>query len=116
MAKEDWEKYKKPVEEDNEKSVEIKPLSEDDIQVLKTYSSAPYSTSIKSIEKDLKDLEARIKEKMGVEESDTGLANPNLWDVAADRKRMHDEQPLQVARCTKIIKSDEAEEADEVDE
>ncbi|CAI8491156.1 unnamed protein product [Pichia kudriavzevii] len=53
---------------------------------------------------------------MGVEESDTGLANPNLWDVAADRKRMHDEQPLQVARCTKIIKSDEAEEADEVDE
>lgn len=116
MAKEDWEKYKKPVEEDNEKSVEIKPLSEDDIQVLKTYSSAPYSTSIKSIEKDLKDLEARIKEKMGVEESDTGLANPNLWDVAADRKRMHDEQPLQVARCTKIIKSDEAEEADEGDE
>lgn len=40
------------------------------------------------------------------QESDTGLAPPHLWDVAADRQRMAEEQPLQVARCTKII-SDE---------
>lgn len=117
--KEDWEKYKKPLDgdDDNEdKVVEIKPLTEDDIQVLKTYSAAPYSVSIKKIEKDLKELESKIKEKMGIEESDTGLANPNLWDVAADRKRMNEEHPLQVARCTKIIKSDDIEDTDEVDE
>ncbi|TID29553.1 hypothetical protein CANINC_001827 [Pichia inconspicua] len=114
--KENWEKFKKPIEDDDEKNVEIKPLSEDDIQVLKTYSAAPYGVAIKQIEKDLTDLETKIKEKMGIEESDTGLANPNLWDVAADRKRMNDEQPLQVARCTKIIKSADAEDADEADE
>lgn len=37
------------------------------------------------------------------QESDTGLAPPHLWDIAADRQRMQEEQPLQVARCTKII-------------
>ena len=114
---ENWDKYKKPIEEEkDEKETEIKPLSEDDIQVLKTYSAAPYSVSIKSIEKDLKELENKIKERMGIEESDTGLSSPNLWDVAADRKRMNDEQPLQVARCTKIIKSEDSEDTDEVDE
>jgi 26S proteasome regulatory subunit T1 len=40
---------------------------------------------------------------LGVKESDTGLAAPHLWDIAADRQRMSEEQPLQVARCTKII-------------
>lgn len=43
----------------------------------------------------------------GVKESDTGLASPNLWDLPADRQRMGEEHPLQVARCTKIIKMDE---------
>lgn len=43
---------------------------------------------------------------MGVKESDTGLAPPNLWDIPADRQRMGEEHPLQVARCTKIIKVD----------
>lgn len=42
----------------------------------------------------------------GVKESDTGLASPNLWDLPADRMRMNEEHPLQVARCTKIIPVD----------
>lgn len=41
-----------------------------------------------------------------MKESDTGLASPNLWDLAADRQRMGEEHPLQVARCTKIIPKD----------
>jgi len=40
---------------------------------------------------------------MGVKESETGLAPPNLWDLPADRRRTQEEQTLQVARCTKII-------------
>lgn len=42
----------------------------------------------------------------GVKESDTGLAAPNLWDIPADRQRISEEAPLQVARCTKIIPVD----------
>lgn len=41
------------------------------------------------------------------QESDTGLAPPHLWDIAADRQRMSEEHPLQVARCTKIIQDEE---------
>jgi 26S proteasome regulatory subunit T1 len=43
---------------------------------------------------------------IGVKESDTGLAAPNHWDLAADRQRMGEEHALQVARCTKIIPMD----------
>ena len=43
----------------------------------------------------------------GVKELATGLAPPNLWDLAADKQRMGEEHPLQVARCTKILKLDE---------
>ena len=39
----------------------------------------------------------------GIKESDTGLGPPSLWDLAADKQMMQEEQPLQVARCTKII-------------
>ncbi len=111
-AKEDWEKFKNPDKsaDDEVQEKEVKPLSEGDIQVLKTYGAAPYRDSIKKVEKDLKIVEGRIKEKMGVEESDTGLAAPNLWDVAGDRRRMNEEQPLQVARCTKIIQSGDSAE------
>lgn len=48
---------------------------------------------------------------LGVKESDTGLSAPNLWDLAADRQRVGEEGPLQVARCTKIIPVDPAKKA-----
>lgn len=106
--KEDWEKYKAPIEDEtgqnNKKKDEMAPLTEGDIQVLKTYGAAPYASKLKAIEKDLKDIEARIKEKGGVKESDTGLAPSHLWDIMGDRQRLSEEHPLQVARCTKIIK------------
>lgn len=104
--KEDWDKYKKPVEDDENKPEEkINPLTEDDIQVLKTYGAAPYAAKLKETENDMKDIEKRIKEKGGVKESDTGLAPSHLWDIMGDRQRLGSEHPLQVARCTKIIKS-----------
>ena len=62
---------------------------------------------MKEIEKDIKKIEARINEKIGIKESDTGLAPPHLWDLAADKQTMSEEQPLQVARCTKIIQADD---------
>lgn len=91
-----------PPEEETDNVV---PLSEGDIQVLKTYGAAPYARQLKLIEADLKDIEDRIKENIGVTESDTGLSAPHLWDVMGDKQRMSQEQPLQVARCTKIIEA-----------
>ena len=44
---------------------------------------------------------------MGVRESDTGLAPPNLWDVAADAQRSS-EKTLQVARCQTIMRASES--------
>ncbi|SCU93985.1 LAFA_0F19240g1_1 [Lachancea sp. 'fantastica'] len=108
--KEDWEKYKTPAEDETTEEKPNVPLSEGDIQVLKTYGAAPYADKLKATEKDLKDIEARIKEKAGVKESDTGLAPSHLWDIMGDRQRLSEEHPLQVARCTKIIKPEASEE------
>jgi 26S proteasome regulatory subunit T1 len=77
-----------------------------DIQVLKTYGLAPYAAALKKLEQQIKEKQTSVNEKIGVKESDTGLAPPHLWDVAADRQRMSEEQPLQVARCTKIIQDE----------
>ncbi|KAK0483267.1 hypothetical protein IW261DRAFT_1360923 [Armillaria novae-zelandiae] len=117
--KADWEKYEKKVDEKEEKIV---ALDDSDIQILKTYGQGPYAHTLKKVESDIKDIQKRINEKLGqsfhldlpticnlstgVKESDTGLAAPNLWDLAADRLRMSEEHPLQVARCTKIIPVD----------
>jgi 26S proteasome regulatory subunit T1 len=43
--------------------------------------------ALKRIEAELKDIQKRIDEKMGVKESDTGLARPDMWDLMADKVR-----------------------------
>ena len=100
--KKDWEKYEKKGD-DADKKEAIVPLDEGDIQLLRTYGQGPYASALKRIDQEIKDTEKRVNEKMGVKESHTGLAPPDLWDIAADKQRMSEEQPLQVARCTKII-------------
>lgn len=105
--KEDWEKYKAPAANEDEEQAEIVPLSEGDIEVLKTYGAAPYQSQLKQIEKDIGDLQKQINEKVGIKESDTGLAPPHQWDLVADKQTISQEQPLQVARCTKIIQDPE---------
>ncbi|CDO92637.1 unnamed protein product [Kluyveromyces dobzhanskii CBS 2104] len=110
--KADWEKYKAPLEEEESKEEKkVVPLSEGDIEVLKTYGAAPYAKKLKSMENDLKEIEKKIKERAGVKESDTGLAPSHLWDIVGDRQRLSEEQPLQVARCTKIIKAEKPQRA-----
>ncbi|CAD6967225.1 unnamed protein product [Tilletia controversa] len=101
--KRDWEKYKGPDSDAKAKDEDnIQALDEDDIQLLRTYGQGPYAKQLKSIENEVKEVQKRVNEKIGVKESDTGLAPPNLWDIAADKQQ----QPLQVARCTKIIKAE----------
>jgi len=104
-----WEKYQKEFADDEVVEKKITPLSDEDIQVLKTYGAAPYAAALKKLEKQIKDRQTSVNDKIGVKESDTGLAPPHLWDVSADRQRMQEEQPLQVARCTKIIHDEKDE-------
>ncbi|KXN71323.1 26S protease regulatory subunit 7 [Conidiobolus coronatus NRRL 28638] len=111
MPKADWEKYEKRFDEDEEKEQNFVALDEGDIALLKTYGQGPYASDVKKIETDINELQKKINEKMGVKETDTGLAPPNLWDLAADRQRMQQEQPLQVARCTKIIETADSDSA-----
>jgi 26S proteasome regulatory subunit T1 len=63
----------------------------------------PYSTLIKKTEKDIKEMAKKVNDLCGIKESDTGLAVPSQWDLVSDKQMMQEEQPLQVARCTKII-------------
>lgn len=104
--KEDWEKYTKKIDEDDKDKEKIVALDDQDIQILKTYGQGPYSLALKKIDAELKEIQKRIDEKLGVKESDTGLAPNNLWDLQADKQRMG-EHTLNVARCSKIIKAGE---------
>lgn len=84
----------------------IKALDESDIQILKTYGAGPYAQSIKKTEDDIAAKVKKVNELAGIKESDTGLAMPSLWDLPADKQALQTEEPLQVARCTKIIDAD----------
>lgn len=81
-------------------------LDEGDIELLKTYGQGQYHKSIKQIEEDIQAAIKQVNELTGIKESDTGLAAPALWDLVADKQTLQNEQPLQVARCTKIINAD----------
>jgi len=81
----------------------IQNLDEGDIAILKTYGQGPYTALIKDTEADIAKLIKTINEISGVKESDTGLSQPSSWDLVADKQRLQEEGPLQVARCTKII-------------
>jgi len=103
------EKPKATEPEEGEKRKEPRPLDEADIDVLKKYGMGPYADPIKKAEEENKNLVDSIKKLSGIKESDTGLALPSQWNLVHD-KQLLSEQPLQVARCTKIInpKTDDA--------
>ena len=87
-----WEKYKKEFADDEEPEKKITPLTDEyarsygqcftarshfsrypssrltssrDIQVLKTYGAAPYAAALKRLEKQIKEKQASVNEKIG---------------------------------------------------
>mmetsp|Transcript_835 Transcript_835/g.1575 ORF Transcript_835/g.1575 Transcript_835/m.1575 type:complete len:428 (-) Transcript_835:510-1793(-) len=90
-------------EKDETGKNDARPLDEGDIALLKTYGLGPYANIVKKLEEEIKAQAARVDELCGIKESDTGLAPPAHWDLVADKQLMQEEQPLQVARCTKIL-------------
>lgn len=95
--------------EDEEEEAPAKVLDEGDIALLKSYGLGPYTASIKETEKEIKQHQDKLKELIGIKESDTGLSLPSQWDLNSDKQMSQEEQPLQVARCTKIIDADSDE-------
>jgi 26S proteasome regulatory subunit T1 len=96
-------KKKKHAEEMETDEADAPTLDEDDVDIMRTYGVGPYVNPIKKTEKDNTDYISKINKLIGVKESDTGLAPPSQWDLEGDKQMMKQEQPLQVARCTKII-------------
>jgi len=94
---------KKDRDEVLEDETPTKSLDEGDIAILKTYGVGPYTNKIKAAEEDIRKKAKNVNEICGIKESDTGLSLPSQWDLVADKQLMQEEQPLQVARCTKII-------------
>lgn len=82
---------------------EVGVLDERDIELLSRYGAGPYTGPIRKLEADILDEMKKVNELIGVKESETGLAPPSQWDLISDKQMMQEEQPLQVARCTKII-------------
>ena len=78
-------------------------LDEGDIALLKSYGIGPYTVAIKATEDDIKVHQDKVKELIGIKESDTGLAIPSMWDLAADKQSTQEESALIVSRCTKIV-------------
>lgn len=84
-----WEKYKKEFVDDEEPEKKITPLTDEcvtsacslqrslmvcrDIQVLKTYGAAPYAAALKRLEKEIKDKQTSVNEKIGVKVITTTL-------------------------------------------
>eukprot|EP01083_Nonionella_stella_P102358 291111_1 len=70
---------------------------------MKAYSFGPYDDDIKELERGSKKRMSDIEQAMGIKESDRGLAPPSQWDLNSDKVALQQDQPLLVARCTKII-------------
>jgi len=88
---------------DDDDEPQAAALDEDDVNIMRTYGVGPYVAPIKKVETEQKEYISKINKLIGVKESDTGLAPPSQWDLEGDKQMMKQEQPLQVARCTKII-------------
>lgn len=91
MAKEDQIDTKSaPSVKPDEKKPEHKddkgvPLSEQDIKLFKRYGKGPYNDALKKVEDEVKGLNQKITELIGIKESDTGLALPSQWNLPADK-------------------------------
>jgi 26S proteasome regulatory subunit T1 len=91
-----------PPKKDEPLHKDVKALDEGDINILKRYGMGPYAQKIKTLEDENKAQLQKINKLTGIKESDTGLALPSQWNLQGD-KMLLGEEPLQVAKCTKII-------------
>ena len=65
-----------------------RPLTETDIQLFKRYGKGPYTDALKTVESEVKELNQKITNQIGIKESDTGLALPAQWNLQMDKQMM----------------------------
>ena len=65
-----------------------RPLTESDIQLFKRYGKGPYTDALKKVEGEVKELNQKITNQIGIKESDTGLALPAQWNLQMDKQMM----------------------------
>ena len=85
------------------------PLDEGDIALLKVYGLGPYSDPISRLEEEIEAQKEKVKDMLGVVESDTGILPRSQWDLEGDKQMISEETTLQVAQCTKIIEGSDAD-------
>ena len=88
--------------DEDEKEDAAPPLDDADIALLKTYGLGPYSTSIKAAEEEIRKHQQKVKDLIGIKESDTGLSQPSQWDLVGDKQMMSEEartQRVEDRRC-----------------
>ena len=64
------------------------PLSESDIALYKRYGKGPYHNSLKKVEDEVKQLNQKITDLVGIKESDTGLSMRAQWNLEQDKMMM----------------------------
>lgn len=79
------------------------PLDDEEIEILKGYGISPYANRIQEASDEIEKISKNIDKIRGIKESNTGLSHPALWDINGDAATLSTEQPLLVARCTKIV-------------
>ena len=99
--------HKKPSDDNKRDSLPPKALDETDISLMKTYCDGLYAKLIKKTEVDIEETLKEVNRLQGVGSSETGLAPRSQWDLAADQLELERAKPLEVARCDKIIQSDD---------
>lgn len=74
--KDDKKDDKGKKKDDTLKDDKGKPLTEQDIALIKRYGKGPYFEPLKVVEEDIKNYNTKITALCGIKESDTGLALP----------------------------------------
>jgi 26S proteasome regulatory subunit T1 len=92
-----WEKYQKKFADDEPEEKKITPLSDEDIQVLKTYGAAPYAAALKKLEKEIKDRQTSVNEKIGVKVPSLSAIHSHPNSYSCPRRSQTQVSPLRIS-------------------
>lgn len=81
-------------------------MNSDELSSLFNYGKNLYHDRIVDLENEIFKRFDEINLKMGTKDVETGIAPPSTWNLELDRARLQVDQPLQVARLSKIIKTE----------
>ncbi|KAH8056086.1 proteasome-activating ATPase [Aureococcus anophagefferens] len=103
MAKGECQTSNKLEYDPNEKEEAPPELDEGDIELLKTYGNGPYTLALKKCEDDIKKHEKKVKDLIGIKDSDTGLCIPSQWDLIIDEGNEDCKYVINVKQIAKFV-------------